>query len=125
METPVFRVDRRAQDRLQILAPTGRITLGQNVKELRQAIDQVASEGHQWLLLDMTNVPYVDSAGLGAIVTGLNLFRKIDGDLLLANLQPRIAQLLELTNLNEVLKVFPSEQAAVDSIRTTAQASAL
>ncbi|MBV8818426.1 MAG: STAS domain-containing protein [Acidobacteriaceae bacterium] len=92
------------------------------MKELRQAIEQIASDGHRWLLLDMTSVPYVDSAGLGAIITGLNLFRKIEGDLLLTGLQPRISQLLELTNLVEILKIFPSEQAALDSLRTHAQA---
>lgn len=116
MDAPAFRVDRRANSPLQILMPSGRITLGQSVRELRQAIDQVAGEGHQWILLDMANVAYLDSAGLGTIITGVNLMRKVSGDLLLSNLQPRVAQLLELTNLNGVLKVYPSEETALEAV---------
>ena len=82
-------------------------------------MDQVAAEGHQWLLLDMTEVPYVDSAGLGAIVIGLNQFRKARGGLLLVGVQPRIAQMLDLANLTEVLRVFPNEHAALLSLPST------
>ena len=117
MELPSFRVVRRTQENLQILEPSGRITLGQSVRELKQSFDLLAQEGHRRLIVNMVNVAYVDSAGLGTLITGLNTFRKADGTLVLSNLQPRVAQLLELTNLTGVLETFPTEEAAVESIK--------
>ena len=117
MELPSFRVVRRTQENLQILEPSGRITLGQSVRELKQSFDLLAQEGHRRLIVNMVNVAYVDSAGLGTLITGLNTFRKADGTLVLSNLQPRVAQLLELTNLTGVLETFPTEEAAVESMK--------
>ena len=121
MELPSFQVARRAQDRFQVLTPSGRITLGQSVKELRHAFDEVAEQGHAWVLIDMSEVPYIDSAGLGSIVTGLNLFRKIKGNMVLCCVQPRVLQLLELTSLTGVLQVYPTAEDAVKSLPESAQ----
>lgn len=84
---------------------------------MKQCFDSVAAEGHRNLIVNMANVAYVDSAGLGTLITGLNSLRKSGGNLVLSNLQPRVAQLLELTNLTGVVETFPTEEAAVESMK--------
>ena len=121
MESPSFHIARRAHDGVEILVPSGRVTLGQTVKDMRLALEQVAAESHRWVILDMSNVAYLDSAGLGTIVTGLNLFRKLGGDLALFGVQPRVSQLLDLTNISTILKIYPTEQEALHSITSAAQ----
>lgn len=116
MDSQAFRVVRREEGSLPILAPEGRITLGQSARDLRQAFDQLAGEGHRWLLVNMSDVPYVDSAGLGTLVTGMNLFRKGGGAMALCCVQPRVSQLLELTNLTGVIRVASTEPAGVQTL---------
>src|SRR5579871_3939485 len=111
MDTAQFRVNRRAQDSVQILTPSGRITLGASVREMKQTFESLAAEGHLAIALNLTEVSYVDSAGLGSIVNGLNMLRKKGGNLTLCCVQPRVQQLLELTNLTGVVSSFENEEA--------------
>lgn len=125
MELPSFQVARSSLHNLQVLTPSGRITLGQSVKELRLAFDEVAGQGHRWAVIDMAEVPYIDSAGLGAIVTGVNLFRKIEGNLFLCGVQPRVLQLLELTSLLGVVPVYSNAQEALQAIPESTKSQAV
>ena len=112
MELSPFRITRRAEGGIQVLAPSGRITLGQSVRELRQCFEQLGEEA-QRVVVNMAEVPYIDSAGLGSLVSGLSAIKKSGGALVLSDVQPRVAQLLELTNLTGVLKSFPTEREAL------------
>jgi anti-anti-sigma factor len=117
MATADFRVTRQVRDDVQILTPSGRITLGASVREMKQAFEGLTAEGHVAVALNLTNVDYVDSAGLGSIVQGLNTLRKKGGNLTLCCVQPRVSQLLELTNLTGVVTSFENEEAAVQALK--------
>jgi anti-anti-sigma factor len=117
METTDFRVSRRAEDRVNVLTPSGRITLGASAREMKLAFESLAAEEHAAVALNLSEVPYVDSAGLGSIVTGLNMLRKKGGNMALCCVQPRVSQLLELTHLTGVLSSFENEAAAVQALK--------
>ncbi len=120
METTDFRVARRALDDAYVLTPSGRITLGASVREMKQTFESMAAAGHVTIAMNLSEVPYVDSAGLGSIVQGVNMLRKKGGNLTLCCVQPRVSQLLELTNLTGVVRSFDSEEAAVQALKTGA-----
>src|ERR1700722_13031449 len=103
MDTAEFRVIRRPHDAVQILTPSGRITLGASVRQMKQAFESLLKEGQLAVALNLSEVDYVDSAGLGSIVQGLNALRKHGGNMTLCCVQPRVSQLLDLTNLNGVV----------------------
>ena len=117
MGTADFRVTRRAHDQVIVLTPSGRITLGASVREMKQAFESLAADGSVTVALNLSEVPYVDSAGLGSIVTGLRLLRKKGGNMTLCCVQPRVSQLLELTNLNGVVASFENEEAAIEALQ--------
>jgi anti-anti-sigma factor len=119
METTDFRVSRRAQDHVNVLTPSGRITLGASAREMKLAFESVAAEDRAAVALNLSEVPYVDSAGLGSIVSGLNLLRKNGGNMALCCVQPRVSQLLELTHLTGVVASFDDEEAAVQALQKT------
>lgn len=119
MELSQFRIARRTEGEIQVVAPSGRITLGQSVRELRQAFDELAEQS-QRVVVNMAEVPYIDSAGLGSLVSGLSAVKKSGGALALCDVQPRVAQLLELTGLTGVLPNFPSEGEALQFLATAA-----
>jgi anti-anti-sigma factor len=116
MDTAVFRVDRRAADQVNVLAPSGRITMGASVRQMKQAFERLAAEGNVAVALNLSAVPYVDSAGLGSIFNGLNLLRKKGGNMALCCVQPPVSQLLELAHLSGLVASFESEAAAVEAL---------
>lgn len=117
MNTADFRVSQKAIENVQVLTPSGRITLGASVREMKQTFEGLASAGQLAAALNLSSVDYVDSAGLGSIVSGLNMLRKKGGNLTLCCVQPRVSQLLELTNLNGVVLSFETEEAAVEELK--------
>ena len=94
-----------------VLKLQGRLTLGEGSRILRGLIADVAAEGHKILLLDLAQVSYVDSSGLGALVAGYNSLKAQGGTTRLLNVPPRVQALLELSGLTTL---FPDPDPAAD-----------
>ena len=85
--------------------------------EFRAALLEVIDGGHHRLVVDMSDVHFVDSSGLGALVSALKTVKllKGDGDVRLANVQPPVVALLEVIRLHRVFASYPSVDLAVQS----------
>jgi anti-sigma B factor antagonist len=85
--------------------------------EFRTALLQLIESGHHQLVVDMGDVRFVDSSGLGALVSALKTLKllKGDGDIRLANVQPPVTALLEIIRLHRVFASYPSVEQAVQS----------
>lgn len=94
----------------------GKITLGETSTQVREATEQLLAQGKSKILLNMSAVPYVDSAGLGAIASCHVKARGAGGGISLFQVTERVSELLQLTRLNEKLSIFPNEEAALASI---------
>jgi anti-sigma B factor antagonist len=94
----------------------GRVDL-QVSGEFRTALLQLIEVGHHRLVVDMGDVHFVDSSGLGALVSALKTLKllKGGGDIRLANVQPPVAGLLEIIRLHRVFSSYPSVEQAVQS----------
>jgi anti-sigma B factor antagonist len=100
-----------------VIRPAGaRIDL-QVAGEFRTVLLQLVEAGRHRLVVDMSNVHFVDSSGLGALVSALKALRllKGDGDIRLANVQPPVMNLLEIIRLHRVFAAYPSVEHAVQS----------
>jgi anti-anti-sigma factor len=71
--------------------------------------------GNKRLLIDLKNVKYIDSSGLGALLFGLRQLREIEGDLKLLNAAPRVLKLIEIGHLEKHLLNFEDELSAINS----------
>jgi len=80
--------------------------------------DEVARVKPQLLIIDLTNCPYIDSAGLGSLINTYVAAEKRGGKLLLAGVNNRVAALLETAKVHLLLKSFPTAQAAEESLPT-------
>lgn len=96
---------RKPDARTAVLDLNGRLTLGASSAALRKAVDDLAGEGYKHIVLNVMNVSFVDSAGLGALVVSSNTLKKQEGDLRLLHVHERLKELLDLTGL---VKIFPS-----------------
>ena len=117
-----LKADVRQEDDVSIVALHGRITLGEESSFLRNKIDQLISQGSAKILLDVGDVSYIDSAGLGELVSCFISVQNQGGILKLLNLEKRISGILQITKLHTVFEVYSDEAKAVASFRQTASA---
>ena len=94
-----------------IVCPDGRLTV-ETEQQLKQAVARLLAAGHVRLVLNLADVPYIDSCGLGAMVHAYTSARRLGGDLKLLNVSSRIQHLLGLTRLNTVFETCASEAEA-------------
>ncbi len=100
---------------VSILDVSGRITLGEGASALRNSIRAMALEGHKKLLLNLGEASYVDSSGLGVLVSAFATLANHGGQLKLLNVLSRVKDLLLITKLYAVFEIFDDEAAAVES----------
>ena len=93
----------------------GRITLGEGASTLRDTIRTMGREGHKKILLNLGDATYIDSSGLGVLVSGFASITKQGGRLKLLNLNKRVRDLLLITKLLTVFEVFEDETPALRS----------
>jgi len=116
-EKPVItlEVSDRQVDEVTVVDLSGQIVLGTASNILRQALRDLLERGQKKILLNMANVKYVDSSGLGALVGGLTVVESQQGQLKLVNLTPKVRDLLQITKTSSVFEVFEDEATAIIS----------
>lgn len=84
---------------------------------LRQEVTSLAGKGRCWVLIDMTDVDFLDSTGLGVLVGILKRLRSLGGDLRLVGTRPAVRRVFDLTGLDRVLPLHPSVSDALAAER--------
>jgi anti-sigma B factor antagonist len=95
----------------------GRITLGEGSSALRDTLRGLVSNGQKKILLNLGEVSYIDSSGIGELVSGFTTVTNSGGELKLLNLAKRVKDLLQITKLYTVFDVHEDEAAAVRSFK--------
>jgi anti-sigma B factor antagonist len=93
----------------------GKILLGEGDVDIKQTVDGLLKQGQKNVLLNMAKVPYVDSAGLGAIIRCFTAIRKSGGNLKLLAPNQRLIDLLNITKLVNVFDWYNDEPSALTS----------
>ncbi|HTA44282.1 MAG TPA: STAS domain-containing protein [Bryobacteraceae bacterium] len=98
-----------------VIDSAGRITLGEGASSFRDTIRDLASKGEKKILVNLSEVSYIDSSGIGEMVSGFTTVTNHGGQLKLLGLSKRVKDLLQITKLYTVFEVFDDEAAAVRS----------
>jgi anti-sigma B factor antagonist len=112
-----MKIDERAVDGVTILDLQGKMLIGEGDELLREKINQLVENGTERIILNLAEVPYVDSAGLGEIVRCYTTVSRKNGKLKLLHLTKRIHDLLSITKLLTVFETYDNEQEAVKSFK--------
>jgi anti-sigma B factor antagonist len=116
--TPVkMQTTTRHIDDIAVLEISGRITLGEGNVMLREIVRELIDKGNKKIVLNLGEVQYVDSSGVGELVKTHTTVRNQGGQLRLANLTKRVNDLLQMTRLSAVFDIEPDEASAVASLR--------
>jgi anti-sigma B factor antagonist len=93
----------RLSDSTAVIRPHGRLTMVAT-PELRALVAQTVGSGRNRIVVDLSSTEFIDSSGLGALVSGLKSARQAGGDLRIARPTPQVEMVLSLTNLDRVLR---------------------
>jgi anti-sigma B factor antagonist len=96
---------------------SGRITLGEASVVVRDVINKLMGNGNKKILLNLAEVNYIDSSGIGVLVSSFSTVRSQGGELKLVNLSKRIRDLLQITKLYSLFDVKDDEATAIGSFR--------
>jgi anti-sigma B factor antagonist len=99
-----------------VVTPQGRLNMVA-APALRTDLHELVDGGSARIVIDLSGTTFIDSSGLGALVSGLKAARQAGGDLRIAAPSKQVETVLELTNLNRVLRSYPSVDAAFDDER--------
>jgi len=110
-----MQIQERVVGDVTILDLKGKITLGEGDEALKDKINSLVHQDRRRILLNLGDVPYVDSAGLGEIVRTYTTVSRQGGQLKLVNLTKRITDLLSITKLLTVFETFDTEAEALKS----------
>jgi len=110
-----MKVTTRQVDGVTILDLSGRITLGEGSVQLRDSVRDLLAKGQKHILLNLGDVNYIDSSGIGELVSAYTTARNQGGELKLLNLTKKVHDLLQITKLYTVFDVKDDEAKAVSS----------
>src|SRR5438093_8971272 len=110
-----MKVSTRQVDGVTIVDCSGRITLGEGSVMLKDTVRELLSKGQKRILLNLGDVNYIDSSGIGELVSAFTTVRNQGGELKLLNLTKKVHDLLQITKLYTVFDVKDEEAAAVKS----------
>jgi anti-sigma B factor antagonist len=103
-----------------ILDLSGRMTLGEDTILLRETIRDLISQGRKMILLNLGDVPYIDSSGIGELVNAFTSVKKNGGELKLLNLTKKVRDVLQITKLYTVFDVYLDEEGAIHAFEKEA-----
>jgi len=107
----------RQVDGVTVLDLSGRITLGEGSVQLRDAVRDLIGKGHKDILVNLEDVNYIDSSGLGELVSAYTTARNQSARLKLLKLTKKVHDLLQLTKLYTVFDIYDDEASAIGSFK--------
>ena len=112
-----LKTSNRQVDGVTIVDCSGRITLGEGSVVLRDSVKDLLTKGQKKILLNLGDVNYIDSSGIGELVSAYTTVKNQGGELKLLNLTKKVHDLLQITKLYTVFDVRDDEMSAVKSFR--------
>ncbi len=113
-----MKIKRMPVGEVMVLAVSGKILGGPDQDEFSTEIKTLINEGHVDIVLDMEKVEYINSTGLGILISGYTTIKKNGGELRICGVRERVENLLNITHLKLLFQTYESRDKAVASFRT-------
>ena len=115
--TGMLKINERQAGAVTILDLEGNVIMGGGSQLLRDAIRRLIEEGNKQVLLNFGGVKYIDSSGIGELVSGLVALNREGGQLRLFNLTERVEEVMTLSSLLSLFEIFKDEATALDAAK--------
>ena len=114
-------IEERSIGRVTVLDLVGKLTIDQGAQRIKDKVNSLIAQGRTQIVLNLKEVPYIDSGGLGQLVASYGSVKKASGSMKLLNVNSRNHDLLSITRLVTIFDSFDSEAEAVQSFQALAQ----
>ncbi len=111
-----MKIKEKVQLKVAILKLQGKLMGPPDTDELIQHIKDLINEGLKLFVLDMKNVRWLNSIGLGTLIKRLKMVKDVDGQLILAEISPKIHSIMSISQMNQVFKIKETVKEAVDTL---------
>jgi anti-sigma B factor antagonist len=111
---------KRIEPDITVLEFTGKIVLGRETQRIEWMVEELLRQNERKVIFDLTNVDYIDSAGLGVITSCFGKARECGGALRLAGASDRVMQIFKMTGLDAILPLHPNATAASEGFTVAA-----
>jgi anti-sigma B factor antagonist len=111
----MMKIQRRKNGDVAILDLQGKILIGDDINDLRVAVNNLVKDKEKKVLLNFEQVPYLDSTGLGEVVKSYTTIKRTGGMVKILNLSSKVKDLMTITKLITVFETFEDEEQAVAS----------
>jgi len=112
-----MKASTRQVNGVTVVDMSGRITLGEGSVILREAVKDLVAKGQKKILLNLGDVTYIDSSGIGELVSAFTTVRNQGGELKLLNLTKKVHDLLQITKLYTVFDIKDDERKAIEAFK--------
>lgn len=112
-------IELSTEDKFAVLRVEGRIWEEEDSAQLNEMIENVISGDYSYVIIDLANVPIMNSSGLGSLIAALKTIRARSGELVLAGINERLAQLFQITRLDTVFKTYDDVETAMDKVHSS------
>ena len=119
-----MKIVTRLIDGVEVVKVSGRIELGEGSAAVREVVRDLLAKGRKKILLNLGDVDYIDSSGLGSLVSAFTSVRKEGGELKLLYLTKKVHDLLQMTKLYTVFDIIDDETAGIKSFDQSAASTA-
>ncbi len=113
----IMKASNRQVGGISVVDMSGRITLGEGSVVLREAVKDLLAKGQKKILLNLGDVTYIDSSGIGELVSAFTSVRNQGGELKLLNLTKKVHDLLQITKLYTVFDIKDDEASAIQAFK--------
>lgn len=110
-----MKIKRNAMDPLMILEVSGKIMGGPDHDYFKGEITQLIEDGYKDIVLDFSGVPWINSTGLGILISGYHSLKNAEGTMKICSVKERVLSIFYISQLENIFEVFPSTQEAIDS----------
>ena len=112
-----MRINTKNKDNGIVLSLNGKV-IGDSVSQFKQTVDESIGSGIDWLIIDLAEVPLMDSSALGTVIAAFLRLQEKKGKLVLLNAQKSILDVLAITKLNSLFEVYDDMQAALEAVNS-------
>jgi anti-sigma B factor antagonist len=106
-------IEHRQVDSTAVVTISGRLVFGRETERLESLAKDLSAQGGRKFVFDVSALDYLDSSGVGALISCLTVIKKAGGELRLAGASPRIQRILGMTGVDKLLPAYPTVDAAV------------
>lgn len=110
-----MKIKRNAMDPLMILEVSGKIMGGPDHDYFKGEITELIEQGYKDIILDFSGVPWVNSTGLGILISGYHSIKNAEGTMKISAVKERVLSIFYISQLENIFEVFPTTQEAIDS----------